>query len=360
MLRITTHNTKRRSSQSSSQAKIDKIIHQLTTEHRGSIHNRNVILSVEDIRSVCMMAREAFLAQPMCIEVKEPLCVVGDIHGQFDDLLRIFDYNNCPSSRRFLFLGDYVDRGKNSIEVIVLLMCYKLRYPDNLYMLRGNHESEVLNMHYGFYDECKRRYTIKLFKTFVDCYNCMPVAAVISNRIFCCHGGLSPDLSTIEDINHLERPAQIPVKGLLCDLMWSDPENIFGWGKNNRGVSVTFGRDIVERFIRNHDFDLIVRAHQVVEEGFEFFAKRQLITLFSAPNYCGEFDNAGATMNLNSDLKISFHVFSPKIGGRAITNIITVAGPQVRIRNLQSMPTENQPGLGEQLLRYKTRETKKQ
>ncbi|TYZ67134.1 hypothetical protein PybrP1_009696 [[Pythium] brassicae (nom. inval.)] len=337
----------------------------------------------------------------------------GDIHGQYYDLLRLFEYGGFPPDANYLFLGcvgralgnsssglssteetlslshcvkllslwslsprvvvltcstctpcvllspsshslalslalslslslsrarahcsDYVDRGKQSLETICLLLAYKIKYPENFFILRGNHECASINRIYGFYDECagglaalflvsipsptawltercavilrrhgtfqtgKRRYNIKLWKTFTDCFNCLPVAAIVDERIFCMHGGLSPELSQMEQIKRLIRPTDIPDTGLMSDLLWSDPDkDIMGWGENDRGVSFTFGPDIVGQFLKRHDLHLICRAHQVVEDGYEFFAKRQLVTLFSAPNYCGEFDNAGAMMS---------------------------------------------------------------
>lgn len=173
----------------------------------------------------------------------------------------------------------------------------------------------------------KRRYNIKLWKTFTDCFNCLPIAAIIDEKIFTMHGGLSPDLQSMEQIRRIMRPTDIPDTGvqpwayvlsvadffigLLCDLLWSDPDkDITGWSENDRGVSFTFGPDVVSRFLQKHDMDLICRAHQVVEDGYEFFAKRQLVTLFSAPNYCGEFDNAGAMMSVDETLLCSFQVRS--------------------------------------------------
>ena len=132
----------------------------------------------------------------------------------------------------------------------------------------------------------KRRYNVKLWKTFTDCFNCLPIAAIIDEKIFCMHGGLSPELASMDQIKRIMRPTDVPDTGLLCDLLWSDPDkDIFGWGENDRGVSFTFGTDVVAAFLKRHDLDLICRAHQVVEDGYEFFAKRQLVTLFSAPNY---------------------------------------------------------------------------
>lgn len=158
----------------------------------------------------------------------------------------------------------------------------------------------------------KRRHSVKLWKTFTDCFNCLPVAATIEGKIFCCHGGLSPELENIDSINKLPRPTDVPSKGLLCDLLWSDPgKDTKLWGSNDRGVSFTFGDDVVTSFLQQHDFDLICRAHQVVQDGYEFFARRQLVTIFSAPNYCGEFDNAGAMLSVKEDLLCQFHVIKP-------------------------------------------------
>ena len=244
-------------------------------------------------------------------------------------------------------------------------MAYKVKYPENFFMLRGNHECASINRIYGFYDECKRRYNIKMWKKFQDVFNVLPFAAIVDEKIFCVHAGLSPDLNSPEQIKRISRPTDVPdsggrpaldrrpaplprparalaarrsprasrepgrpkapcscavqlhcrriglrsprrrrpqlalapacTAGLLCDLLWSDPElDVTGWAENDRGVSYTFGADVVGKFLSKHDFDLVVRAHQVVEDGYEFFADRQLVTIFSAPNYCGEFDNAGA------------------------------------------------------------------
>ncbi|KAJ3376433.1 Serine/threonine-protein phosphatase pp1, partial [Chytriomyces hyalinus] len=207
---------------------------------------------------------------------------------------------------------DYVDRGKHSLETICLLLAYKIKFPENFFILRGNHEAASINRIYGFYDECKRRYNIKLWKTFTDCFNCLPIAAIIDEKILTMHGGLSPDLQSMEQVRRLMRPTDIPDTGLLCDLLWSDPnKDTTGWSENDRGVSFTFGPDVVTRFLQKHDLDLICRAHQVVEDGYEFFAKRQLVTLFSAPNYCGEFDNSGAMMSVDESLMCSFQILKP-------------------------------------------------
>uniref|UniRef100_A0AAV2KDQ4 Serine/threonine-protein phosphatase n=1 Tax=Knipowitschia caucasica TaxID=637954 RepID=A0AAV2KDQ4_KNICA len=279
---------------------------------KGSRPGKNVQLTEGEIRGLCLKSREIFLSQPILLELEAPLKICGDVHGQYYDLLRLFEYGGFPPESNYLFLGDYVDRGKQSLETICLLLAYKIKYPENFFLLRGNHECASINRIYGFYDECKRRYNIKLWKTFTDCFNCLPVAAIVDEKIFCCHGGLSPDLQSMEQIRRVMRPTDVPDQGLLCDLLWADPDkDVLGWGENDRGVSFTFGADVVAKFLHKHDMDLICRAHQVVEDGYEFFAKRQLVTLFSAPNYCGEFDNAGAMMSVDETLMCSFQILKP-------------------------------------------------
>lgn len=190
--------------------------------------------------------------------------LIGDIHGQYSDLLRLFEIGGFPPKVNYLFLGDYVDRGSQSLETICLLLAYKIKYPENFFLLRGNHECASINKIYGFFDECKRRCNVKVWKVFSDCFNCLPVAALIDDQILCMHGGLSPDLHNLDQIRNLDRPADVPDTGLLCDLLWSDPsKDVQGWGTNDRGVSYTFGPDQVTEFLENHDLDLICRAHQV-------------------------------------------------------------------------------------------------
>ncbi|CAG8503953.1 14253_t:CDS:2, partial [Acaulospora morrowiae] len=257
----------KRTMNDSSEIDIDSVIDRLL----------EVQLAEFEIKYLCTKAREIFIAQPILLELEAPIKICGDIHGQYYDLLRLFEYGGFPPEANYLFLGDYVDRGKQSLETICLLLAYKIKYPENFFILRGNHECASINRIYGFYDEC-----------------------------------LSPDLQSMEQIRRVMRPTDVPDTGLLCDLLWSDPDkDITGWNENDRGVSFTFGPDVVSRFLQKHDMDLICRAHQVVEDGYEFFAKRQLVTLFSAPNYCGEFDNAGAMMSVDETLMCSFQILKP-------------------------------------------------
>lgn len=269
-------------------------------------------MSDSDIKFLIDKCKDIFQKQPVFLELGAPISILGDIHGQYFDLLRLFDYGGYPPSCNYLFLGDYVDRGKQSIETICLLMAYKIKYPLNFFMIRGNHEAQTVNQQYGFYDECRRRYNIRLWKKFVEMFNWLPVAALIDDKIFCVHGGLSPDLNTIEQLYDIHRPTDVPNSGLLCDILWSDPsDTIDDWGENERGVSYVYSEAIVNKFLQDNNLDLICRAHQVVEDGYEFFANRKLVTVFSAPDYCGEYQNCASMMSIDNNLMCSFKVLKP-------------------------------------------------
>eukprot|EP00980_Cylindrotheca_fusiformis_P022447 scaffold9308_cov115-Cylindrotheca_fusiformis.AAC.10 len=269
-------------------------------------------LKEEDIINLCKQIREVFLAEKMVLTLSAPIKICADLHGQFYDLLRLFEYGNHPIQSNYLFLGDYVDRGKQSVETMCLLFAYKLLDPSSIHLLRGNHETSKINRIYGFYDECKRRYSVKVYKAFCNAFNCMPMVAVVEETIVCMHGGLSPGLEDLEDVNKKERPCEIPEEGLLCDLVWADPDpDVTGWVESDRGVSYLFGKDILNKFLEKNDYELVVRGHQVVEDGYQFFNDRKLVTLFSAPNYCGEFDNSGAMMIIDKDMSCSFQLLKP-------------------------------------------------
>ena len=291
---------------------IYKIIKKLKKARRGSIC-QELTIKEDECDYVIDKSYEIFQKEESLLKIKAPLYICGDIHGQYYDLLRVFDILNYPPQSTFLFLGDYVDRGKQSLECLLLLLCLKIQYPDKIFLLRGNHECEALNKIYGFYDECKRRLSIKCFKKITNLFNMMPISALINENILCMHGGLSKDLQNIEQINKILRPTDIPNEGLLCDLLWSDPNESLteDFGPNERNISVTFSKDYVKNFVEKNNLDLICRAHQVVEEGFEFFADMKLVTIFTAPNYMGEFDNNGGILEVGEDLLCKFHVLRP-------------------------------------------------
>ncbi|BET00003.1 serine threonine-protein phosphatase [Nesidiocoris tenuis] len=289
---------------------IDSIISRLL-EMRSARISRSLQLSESEIKGLCLKAREVIMNQPVLLELEAPLKIVGNLHGQFLDLLRILEYGQFETN--FLFLGDYVDFGKQSIETVCLLLAYKVKIHDHFFLLRGHHEAANVNRSFGFYDECKKRYNYKLWKAFNEVFNCLPVAAVVDEKIFCVHGGLSPELESLDQIKKIMRPTDVPDHGLLRDLLWSDPDkDTVEWGGNDRGVAYTFGVEIITKFLQMNDFELICRSHDVVDAGYEFFGKRQLVTVFSAPNFMGEYDNAGAIMAVNSNLECSFQVIKTR------------------------------------------------
>ena len=266
---------------------LDDMISRLLDAGYSTKVTKTVCLKNAEITAICSAARELFLSQPALLELSAPVKIVGDVHGQYTDLIRLFEMCGFPPASNYLFLGDYVDRGKQSLETILLLLCYKLKYPENFFLLRGNHECANVTRVYGFYDECKRRCNIKVWKTFIDTFNCLPIASIVAGKIFCVHGGLSPSLSHMDDIRGIARPTDVPDYGLLNDLLWSDPADMEeDWEPNERGVSYCFGKQVIMNFLQRHDFDLVCRAHMVVEDGYEFYQDRILVTVFSAPNVC--------------------------------------------------------------------------
>ena len=291
---------------------IDSLIDKLLNAGFSGKRTKNVCLKNTEIELICASAREIFLSQPSLLELAPPVKVVGDVHGQYHDLIRIFSKCGFPPKTNYLFLGDYVDRGKQSLETILLLLCYKIKYPENFFLLRGNHECANVTRVYGFYDECKRRCNIKTWKLFIDTFNTLPIAAIVAEKIFCVHGGLSPVLNSMDEIRNIARPTDVPDFGLLNDLLWSDPaDTINEWEDNERGVSYVFSKVAINKFLSKFNFDLVCRAHMVVEDGYEFFNDRTLVTVFSAPNYCGEFDIWGAVMVVLEDLLCSFELLDP-------------------------------------------------
>lgn len=178
--------------------------------------------------------------------------------------------------------GDYVDRGYYSVETVTLLVALKVRYPNRVTILRGNHESRQITQVYGFYDECLRKYgNANVWKYFTDLFDYLPLTALIENQIFCLHGGLSPSIDTLDNIRSLDRVQEVPHEGPMCDLLWSDPDDRCGWGISPRGAGYTFGQDISEAFNHNNGLTLVARAHQLVMEGYNWSQDRNVVTIFS-------------------------------------------------------------------------------
>lgn len=275
-------------------------------------HPKQSTLSQREILFLLAQARDKLQQEATLLEIEGPVNVVGDLHGQFLDMMRIFEALGHPPTQRYLFLGDYVDRGPNSIDTISLLLCFKVMFPDQVFLLRGNHETPEVCRIYGFYDECKRRYSIKLWRMFTHVFRYLPIAAVIGKRIFCAHGGLSPQLHRLEDLKSLVKPIDVFEGSMVEDVLWSDPEpDAIGWRASSRGVSYVYGMQVLEEFLQRNELDLVCRAHEVVEDGYEFFGDRRLLTIFSATNYCGQFDNCGGVLRVDSQLVCSLFILKP-------------------------------------------------
>ncbi|KAF4790901.1 Serine/threonine-protein phosphatase 2A catalytic subunit alpha isoform [Turdus rufiventris] len=263
-------------------------------------------LSEGQVKSLCEKAKEILTKESNVQEVRCPVTVCGDVHGQFHDLMELFRIGGKSPDTNYLFMGDYVDRGYYSVETVTLLVALKVRYRERITILRGNHESRQITQVYGFYDECLRKYgNANVWKYFTDLFDYLPLTALVDGQIFCLHGGLSPSIDTLDHIRALDRLQEVPHEGPMCDLLWSDPDDRGGWGISPRGAGYTFGQDISETFNHANGLTLVSRAHQLVMEGYNWCHDRNVVTIFSAPNYCYRCGNQAAIMELDDTLKYS-------------------------------------------------------
>jgi serine/threonine-protein phosphatase 2A catalytic subunit len=251
---------------------------EMETQDAGNVDSAEVDVWIEkllrckfltegEIAQLTARVRDILALETNCQSVRAPVTVCGDIHGQFHDLMELFEIAGKPPEVNYLFLGDYVDRGFYSAECVCLLLSYKVKYPDRITLLRGNHETRSITQVYGFYDECYRKYgTANAWKLLTDVFDYLPVTSVIQNELFCLHGGLSPKLTTLDSIRELDRLKEVPNDGPMSDLLWSDPDEITGWGPSPRGAGFVFGKDISQSFNHANNLKMIVRAHQLFNE----------------------------------------------------------------------------------------------
>lgn len=264
---------------------------------------------------ICDKVIEILIEESNIETISPPLTICGDLHGQFQDLLTLFEVSGTleydANQTKYLFLGDFVDRGFYSVETFLLLILYKLRYPTRIYLIRGNHESRSITSIYGFYDECFKKYgNVNVWKCCCDLFDYLSLGAYIEGGIFCIHGGLSPNLASIDDIKYLNRKLEIPNEGLICDLLWSDPdEDVNNWRISPRGAGYLFGKPQVEQFNHINGLNLIARAHQLIMEGYKELFDGNLVTVWSAPNYCYRCGNVASTLKINDDLSREYIIF---------------------------------------------------
>ncbi|XP_057487382.1 LOW QUALITY PROTEIN: serine/threonine-protein phosphatase BSL1-like [Actinidia eriantha] len=336
--------------------------------------NRRFFLDSYEVGELCYAAEQIFIQEPTVLQLKAPVKVFGDLHGQFGDLMRLFDEYGFPSTAGdityidYLFLGDYVDRGQHSLETITLLLALKIEYPENLHLIRGNHEAADINALFGFRLECIERMGendgIWAWTRFNQLFNYLPLAALIEKKIICMHGGIGRSIHSVEQIEKLERPITMDAGSIiLMDLLWSDPtenDSVEGLRPNARGPGlVTFGPDRVTDFCKKNKLQLIIRAHECVMDGFERFAQGQLITLFSATNYCGTANNAGAILVVGRGLVIVpklIHPLPPPLQSPETSPERFVDDTWMQELNIQRPPTPTrgrpQPDLDRHSLAY--------
>ena len=264
---------------------------------------------------ILMQAKDVLEPLPSVVDVPVPngahFTVCGDVHGQFFDLCNIFELNGAPSATNpYLFNGDFVDRGSFSVEVILTLLAYKALDPACVYLTRGNHETAAMNKMYGFDGEVRAKYSAKLADLFQEVFQYLPLGAVLGEKVFVTHGGLfSRDGVTLDELRALDRVREPPESGLMCEMLWSDPGPLPGRHPSKRGVGVAFGADVTKRFLEDNGLELVVRSHEVKDEGFEVDHDGCLITVFSAPNYCDQMGNKGAFIRFESDMVPHFTSF---------------------------------------------------
>jgi serine/threonine-protein phosphatase PP1 catalytic subunit len=290
--------------------RLDEIISSLLSDPPETI-------SCDDVVWICTNAAAVLLSEPTLLEISGPVNICGDIHGQFSDLVHVFQAGGFGPSAKYLFLGDYVDRGEDGVEVVCLLLAMKLRFPTNVFLLRGNHESPDMTESFGFADECAQKLSSDILPVFFEAFDCLPIAALVDGRIFCVHGGLSPSLNSLSQIAEISRPVVIPDDGLLADLLWSDPSiDTLEWGPNPRGETFTWGVKVAEDFIMENNIQINNLAHQVAMSGYEFpfGCEHGVITVFTAPAYANAYDNQGAFVQVSEYGEVSFIVFGSADG----------------------------------------------
>ena len=287
------------------------------------------IIEEETVMQILFLMMQSVRRENNIVLLESPIVVVGDIHGQLYDLVSLFTKsglvkskgNNydfqCEPERNYLFLGDYVDRGYQSLNTFLFLATLKLQHPHKFTLIRGNHESRQVSMTYGFYAEIVANYGhAKIWSMCNDLFDLLPISALIDGKFFCVHGGLSPDAPLVEYISEIERKDEVPTEGLMADLLWSDPiEDLDQWRRNNRGAGFLFGPNNYTNFTRLNNLSLIIRSHQLCMDGYQKFYKKstdpdtpvekidknvRLLTVWSAPNYAYHDNNKATFLEINS------------------------------------------------------------
>lgn len=270
------------------------------------------LLTEQECTQLCERVRSLLEKEPNVVPVQAPVTIVGDVKGQFLDLLNLFSICGSAPETNYLFLGNYIARGYDSISTLCLLLELKARYPQRIALLRGNHEGSQITQVHRFYDECMQKYQRAgpaVWRTFCDCFKMLPLAAIVEGEVFCVHSGLSPSVDTLDQLRALDRRGDVPLEGPVCDLLWSDPDDRSGWSLMGRGVHFSFGEDITKGFLQTNGLGLMTRSHQLMMEGFQLAHDSKLATVWSAPNYCNRCGNQAAVVEFDEHMQRSVKQF---------------------------------------------------
>lgn len=288
----------------------NKIILNQTTKHFDpdliKTHFKNQgRLTIDQATKLLKDAKDYLSKEPNLIKIENKCYIFGDIHGQFYDLINMLSKIDITKNK-LVFVGDYVDRGAFSTETFFYLLVLKLNYPNNIILLRGNHESKDMTRYFTYLIECEYKYNYSIYELSIEVFYSLPLVCIINNKIFCCHGGIGPDIKKINDINKINRFIEPSSEGILNQLLWSDPHTFYDINNevkfsNNykRGTAYFYGYKGVCNFLENNNLTTIVRGHEVMEDGYELKKEYHkgipsVITIFSAPNYCDVYNNKGA------------------------------------------------------------------
>lgn len=299
--------------------------HQFLKEHfrrEGRLHESHAL-------RILRAATDILYKEPTLLELSAPINICGDIHGQYYDLMRLFELGGDPRTNSYLFLGDYVDRGSFSIECLLYLYSLKINFPNSFWMLRGNHECKHLTEYFTFKSECLHKYSMGLYEECLRSFNVLPLAAVTNRQFFCVHGGISPELKSLEDLRKLNRFREPPTRGLMCDLLWADPIETYdddddgdnfngGFVRNSvRGCSYSFTFKASCDFLKRTGLISIIRAHEAQDAGYRMYKVAKstgfpsLWTIFSAPNYLDTYNNRAAILKYGEKLNVAQFYSNP-------------------------------------------------
>ncbi|KAG0351912.1 3',5'-cyclic-nucleotide phosphodiesterase (PDEase) (3':5'-CNP) [Gamsiella multidivaricata] len=299
---------------------------------------------------ILQKATDIMKKEPNMLDVDAPMTVCGDIHGQYYDLMKLFEIGGDPETTRYLFLGDYVDRGYFSIECVLYLWSLKIWYPDSMFFLRGNHECRHLTDYFTFKAECKHKYSERVYDACTESFCALPLAALMNKQFLCVHGGLSPELNTLDDFRKINRFREPPTHGLMGDLLWADPLEEFGQEKTNeyfvhnhvRGCSYFFSYHAACAFLEKNNLLSIIRAHEAQDAGYRMYRKTKttgfpsVMTIFSAPNYLDVYHNKGRKEELAEDDLILNIKDSTALGSASpISATVTLSSATVGGKGLQ-------------------------